>query len=333
MSATSCRWQRLQSCTTETGGRAEVFVLLVILSSIWFASGITKRSEYGSRERQEWLPVKRQQAMNAALTTSLMSTRGGRWQSNKSIIHISPSHFAGAERVSLGLWQTGGEAVSAVIPPSWAIARGWSWRSPPQPSWSTEWQSGTHGGTRAGRSRGVASCWTPQLWTIVKGEGGEEGWGVGVREFCPSMDKHDQPSNCLVTMLLLNQLSTSDPRSATHHQQACFWNTTNQRLVKRRVTSSTSRCTTGGFKSALKKRLRCSQNIESSALAAEVLWRWRRLGPASEISFFYVLPLQRYHCVGILCFMPNPSQNSHILPAVIRRSRLTDYFGQNLHET
>ena len=80
------------------------------------------------------------------------------------------------------------------------------------------------------------------------------------------------------------------------------------------------------------KKTALQPNIESSAFAAEVLWRWRRLGPASEISFFYVLPLQRYHCVGILCFMPNPSQNSHILPAVIRRSPLTDYFGQNLHQ-
>jgi hypothetical protein len=58
-------------------------------------------------------------------------------------------------------------------------------------------------------------------------------------------------------------------------------------------------------------------------------------GLAQQVNFlFYVLPLQRYHCLGIkLCFMPNPSQNSHILPAVIRRSTLTDYFGQNLHET
>lgn len=42
------------------------------------AAGITKRSEYGSPERLEWLLVKRQQATNAALTTSSMSTRGGR---------------------------------------------------------------------------------------------------------------------------------------------------------------------------------------------------------------------------------------------------------------
>ena len=56
----------------------------------------------------------------------------------------------------------------------------------------------------------------------------------------------------------------------------------------------------------------------NSALAAEVLWR-RLLGHQVKFPFMF-LPLRRYHCVGILCFMPNPSQNSHNLPAVIMRS-------------
>ena len=136
--------------------------------------------------------------------------------------HNLTPHLAGTERVPLGLRQTGGAAISAIIPASRTIARGWgSWRTPSQPSRSTQWKSGTHGGTRARGSWRVASGRTAQLWTIVKGGGeggGEEG---GVRELFLK-DKHDQPSSCLVTMLLLNQLSTSDPRSGTHHQQACF---------------------------------------------------------------------------------------------------------------
>ena len=125
--------------------------------------------------------------------------------------HNLTPHFAGTERVPLGLRQTGGAAISAIIPASRTIARGWgSWRTPSQPSRSTQWKSGTHGGTRARGSRRVASGRTAQLWTIVKGEVKEEEKKGGVRELFLK-DKHDQPSSCLVTMLLLNQLSTSDP--------------------------------------------------------------------------------------------------------------------------
>ena len=148
--------------------------------------------------------------------------------------------------------------------------------------------------------------------------------------FPPGTNTTNLHSSCLVTTLLLNQLSTTDPRSDTHHQQACL--KYNQPMVGLKKGDINLTVVKLGVKKTPKKTA-LQPNIESSALAAEVLWRWRRLGPASEISFFYVLPLQRYHCVGILRFMPNPSQNSHILPAVIRRSRLTDYFGQNLHET
>ena len=89
--------------------------------------------------------------------------------------HNLTPHFAGTERVPLGLRQTGGAAISAIIPASRTIARGWgSWRTPSQPSRSTQWKSGTHGGTRARGSRRVASGRTAQLWTIVKGEGKEE---------------------------------------------------------------------------------------------------------------------------------------------------------------
>ena len=98
--------------------------------------------------------------------------------------HKLTPHFAGTERVPLGLRQTGGAAISAIIPASRTIARGWgSWRTPSQPSRSTQWKSGTHGGTRARGSRRVASGRTAQLWTIVKGGGeggGEEGGSEGI---------------------------------------------------------------------------------------------------------------------------------------------------------
>ena len=118
-----------------------------------------------------------------------------------SLIHpcMIPS-IAGAQRIPLGLRQTWGTTISAIISASRAITRSCRrWRSASQPSWATEWKSGAHGGAGAGRSWRLASCGATQLRTIVKGEvwrGG--GWG------------QSWPSLLIGDLLLFNQLSTSD---------------------------------------------------------------------------------------------------------------------------
>ena len=94
-----------------------------------------------------------------------------------SLIHfcIIPS-IAGAQRIPLGLRQTWGTTISAIIPASRAITRSCGrWRSASQSPWTTEWKSGAHGGAGSGRSWRLASCGTTQLRTIVKGEVCEEG--------------------------------------------------------------------------------------------------------------------------------------------------------------
>ena len=94
-----------------------------------------------------------------------------------SLIHpcMIPS-IAGAQRIPLGLRQTWGTTISAIISASRAITRSCRrWRSASQPSWATEWKSGAHGGAGAGRSWRLASCGATQLRTIVKGEVCEEG--------------------------------------------------------------------------------------------------------------------------------------------------------------
>ena len=211
-----------------------------------------------------------------------------------SLIHpcMIPS-IAGAQRIPLGLRQTWGTTISAIISASRAITRSCRrWRSASQPSWATEWKSGAHGGAGAGRSWRLASCGATQLRTIVKGrcEGGE--------------------LRTILTIPLDRWLVVIQP--IIDLRLSLGWTMMISKYKPNKEPPSSAKLSGAFEKTALQPNIETPRLRQKFFEGGSWATKWNLL--------FMFLPLRRYHCVGILCFMPNPSQNSHNLPAVIMRS-------------